>query len=63
MMTNSEKVLRIKPCRDVLSLQRRATHEAIKREDFFAFRLSGWFMFVREVPGDEPQRGEQLSLF
>lgn len=63
MMTNSEKVLRIKPCRDVLSLQRRATHEAIKREDFFAFRLSGWFMFVREVPENEARLGEQLSLF
>lgn len=55
--------LRIRPCREVLSLKKRATHEAIKGTEFFAFRLSGWFMFVREVPDCSPRAGDQLSLF
>jgi len=58
MMTTNEPRLCIKPCRDVLTLKKRATHG-----EFFAFRLSGWFMFVREVPDNGPRTGEQLSLF
>lgn len=63
MMTTNDPRLCIKPCRDVLTLKKRATHGAIKGTEFFAFRLSGWFMFVREVPDNGPRTGEQLSLF
>lgn len=63
MNTESVTALRAKPCRDVLRLQKRATHNAVQGSEFFAFRLSSWFVFVREQPDTEPRTGEQLSLF
>ncbi len=62
MMTNKPRLC-IKPCSEVLTLKKRATHRAIKGTEFFAFHLSGWFMFVRDVPNNGPRSGEQLSLF
>ncbi|MGY4028433.1 hypothetical protein ACW5WQ_21220 [Aeromonas rivuli] len=63
MSTESTTALRAKPCRDVLRLQKRATHNAVQGSEFFAFRLSSWFVFVRERLDSEPRVGEQLSLF
>ena len=57
--------IEIKKCKDVFDdISARTMYRKINNQEFFAFKLDSWFVFVEEYENqNKQQKNKQLELF